>query len=1514
MIAFPHPSANMEHRRQPATPAAFTPTSTATTSASPTLPKPLFDRIINQQWSSLTKADELTPYLPLLALHVDRAINQSVSAVDALSDANNAALLRLTAANKRYGDISAYTNSDIATLWTQTTAFSPTTPPAIPPVDEWESMGAAERMKLLMHELHRLHNELNASSTPTLASSAFTAPYSSHVGLILPLCLLHCTDFLSLAELTAILLRLSPPCADLLVTCVRNLPGRWESVLSAVLDEAEGEWVEWASAVSAATTIPPLLVAVSTSLHMLSQLSSGLATRIRSSWESLMGRLIPAGSSAASLLTARTSAAHLPPSVSFLAETALSLTVYFVKDTIGFLSCQYFPATVSSGSAQSQSSPSAISHLLLPYLAAHSGIPAPAGKEAKARADDQQPQSRDATQAAGAGAGGGTNKASASRDSPARPALIRSVSASQPTSLTHSSSPSSAHSKLNQPQAMIASLPASPIPPVVGLCRRHLSKTLHQLLVQRKLLYGGPPTPSSLQTIPQDALSENTAQCVTIVRLWCALSGVSGWQLEAGDATNLLLLISPASSDESSYMNDGAELITAVLCFLMLCRPISLATQLAGLWSMAHTSIRQSAISGLSSTPGVTWVTVTIDLLLSVYLAFCRRRSTEVLLPSLLQSALALSASFSQSPSSDWPSVITALNQEFGRNGLLTLLLPIALGRGGSVALHMQCVHWLLVNGSVERSLVVRCGYWLYELLSGERTEAAVLLSPLCWSLVELLVMTDVDSEVVVQAVDGRLLTEREMRLLLHIPLSSALVPPVSSSPASSFSSASDVCLAHHWLTSFTSPSFRSSLPSLLVSLYYVSYYDLLCYNSQRDDIVGLNPRHPPTAYPSTLLLSLPQPLISRLVLRHGGELGVSDSLRQLWAAVVVRGKERGEDVGWAVALPSPSTLPSLPSPAGVAELSVDAFSVLCADLAARPTEMAIALCWLYGLAHRQLIETSEWIASLSSSLCCLRYVDSVVDVLVPALLQSSILDSDVLSYFVPLCQLYLDVLSVTFAYALTRRLLPAEQSTLSLLAVLADPTVLLSCSSAWWTSSALLPLLMDCLSLLLLASRTHYRSLQTHYLTHAATPATPSTTDTPKSTSIKSHLHLTHFPHTAPPLPPITTSTTPLTVSSTTIESARDSLLRDSERRNYKRFPYSRLDEQREASEVDYHRRWQRLMDKGREALSTTGGEVDGLGKNESVWACVSVCAEWRVVQRAVEAVEVMRLKVDAVVSEAMVGQEKLEGMEWDEMRALLQSHSSLAGKWSSFIRQLSPPPPAPAVLDACRALSSFLLSLFSSSQLLPRLLLHRCTVPDELWPLLLQSQPELASHVFPHVLALLSSSEPRRSLHALRLMACIRLEGEVRNRWKPRLADVLSRLVERISGQQRAGGGGRGGDDRRGDKKRTKGKKRRGDGNEVAWDAAAGPPSSANGAGGGGGGGLDGVTGEWVRRGMCALLLLAREYTRHSQSLLAVVKMAAAEPAKGIAIGGDIHMQVEATQQQLGAGERYGAGDGNG
>ena len=1478
------PSANMEQRQQPAA-ASPAPSSSTTAPAAPTLPQPLFDRIVSQQWSSLTKSDELTPYLPLLALHVDRAINQSVSAADALSDASNAALLRLTAASKRFGDISAYTNCGIAALWTQTASSSSATPSTAPPPEEWEELGAAERLMLVMQELRRLHDEMNALSAPTLVSSVFNAPYSAHVNLILPLCLLHCTDFLSLAELAAILLRLSPPCAELLVTCVRNLPDRWEEMLSAVLEETACEWVEWASALSATPTIAPLLAAVSVTLHMLSQLSPRLARRVRGNWESLMSQLIPANSSAASLLTARTTAAQLPPSVSFLAETALSLTVYFVKDTIGFLSSQFYPFAAS----QSQPESSTISHLILPYLAVHTSTPAPpAGKEVKSKADDSQ-------QASGAGTGVGGNRAPASRDSPAKPALIRSLSATQPTSTAHSaSSPSSAQSKISS----LPPAPSSSITPVPQLCRRKLSQSLHQLLVQRKSLHTGPSTLASVSTA--QALLENTVECVTVVRLWTALVSVSGWQLETADATNLLLLISPAPSEEAAYMNDGGELSAVVLCFLCLCRPVSLATQLGTLWSMAHASIRQTAIAGITSSAGASSVAAeTIDLLLSIYLAFCRRRGTNTLLPTLLHSALALPSNLQLLPSTDWSSVIAALQHEFGRYATLNSLLFTALGRGSSVVLHLQCVHWLLVNGSVERSLAVRCGGWLYGLLPGEKqVVAAVLLSPLYWSLVELLALTDVESEVASQLVDGRLWTERELRLLLHIPLSTSLVPPVSSSPASSFSSSSAIYAAHHWLTSFTSSSFRSALPSMLVGVYHISYYDLLCHNSQRDGIVGLNARSPSNAYPSTLLLTLPVPLISRLVMQHGGELGVGDGVRHQWAAVVARGKERGEDVGWAVALPSLSALPPLPPAAEMTGISVNAFAALCIDVARRANEVASALCWLYGLAHHQLIDTTEWMASLSTSPCCLHYVDSLVDVLLPTLTHSSTVNLNVLSYFVPLCQLFVDVLGVTFAFALTRRLLPADRSTLSLFALLADPTVLLSCSSVWWTSTRLLPLLTLCVSELLLTSRTYYRSLQSHYLAHTTTATAQAATDKPKFNALtQPQSHLTYFPHTAPPLAPKSLSAASIT--SPSIESDLSSVMPGDERLNYKRFPYLRSDEQREAVVGGYHSRWHRVMNKGRLALSAGGGEVDGLGTEESVWACVSVCAEQRIVQHLVAVVEAMRHEEDVSVSDETAEQVAVVGADWEELRELLQSHPTLASEWTSFVRRLSPSPPTTVVLDACRALSSFLLSLFTTSQLLPRLLLYRCTVPDQLWPLLIQLQPALANHVFPHVLALLSSSEPHRSLHALHLIACITSDGGVKQRWKPRLGDVLAKLLERLSGRP---AGGSAEEERRGERKR-KGKKRKGGADETVRWAVNGGTSATGTTAGGEAGVLDAATSEWVRSGTVVLLLLAREYTRHSNALLTVVKLAAGREAHGVESGlgnGAISVKVKAEESK--------------
>ena len=264
----------------------------------------------------------------------------------------------------------------------------------------------------------------------------------------------------------------------------------------------------------------------------------------------------------------------------------------------------------------------------------------------------------------------------------------------------------------------------------------------------------------------------------------------------------------------------------------------------------------------------------------------------------------------------------------------------------------------------------------------------------------------------------------------------------------------------------------------------------------------------------------------------------------------------------------------------------------------------------------------------------------------------------------------------------------------------------------------------------------------------------------------------------------------------------------------------------------------------------------------------------------------EVIRREAEVTTDrDALAEPPVLDGVQWSGMRALLQSHPLLAGQWSSFIRQLSPSHPTAAVLNACRTLSSFLLPLFATSHLLPRFLLYRCTVPDTLWPLLIQSQPALAHHVFPHILALLSSSDPRRSLSALHLLACVRLDGGVKNRWKPRLGDVLARLLERLSGQRVAGGAE---EDRRGDKKK-KGKKRKAELDEVAM--------SANGAiAASGEVGLDEVAGVWVRRGIAALLLLAQEYGRYSHTLLTLVKQAAGVRVNGaVRDGGNGGVKVE-------------------
>ena len=194
----------------------------------PSLPRPLFDRVMAGQWTAIGRSDDLSPFLPLLAFHVDCAIRGSDSASSALSNPSTIALLRATAAYPQLKAIQHYSNLDVQAVWrslAQAQPSSPTSsplPPALraspppPPFEMTPSLAAfdelphAERLRRVLAELHRLEALRLHSPDAALTSDLFAPPFYPHLAVLLPVCCLYCHDFLPLSSLASLLLRLSP--------------------------------------------------------------------------------------------------------------------------------------------------------------------------------------------------------------------------------------------------------------------------------------------------------------------------------------------------------------------------------------------------------------------------------------------------------------------------------------------------------------------------------------------------------------------------------------------------------------------------------------------------------------------------------------------------------------------------------------------------------------------------------------------------------------------------------------------------------------------------------------------------------------------------------------------------------------------------------------------------------------------------------------------------------------------------------------------------------------------------------------------------------------------------------------------------------------------------------------------------------------------------------------------------------------------------------------------------------
>ena len=206
------------------------------------------------------------------------------------------------------------------------------------------------------------------------------------------------------------------------------------------------------------------------------------------------------------------------------------------------------------------------------------------------------------------------------------------------------------------------------------------------------------------------------------------------------------------------------------------------------------------------------------------------------------------------------------------------------------LAVVASCVHWMLVNDVVEVSSVYRYAWWLSSTLSAAPSSVALgssspLLSSLWLSVMELMALLCVEGKWHGSTVDDRVLTERELRSALHLPQLASLLPSVLSSPASSFTSPSDASLvsAVEWLQSC--PPLLTLLPSVLSTVYYACYYDLVAYNVGHSSTSSL--RIPsgqrPCPYSFGALLSLPLPLL----LRQSALVPMHPSFRALLPAIV---------------------------------------------------------------------------------------------------------------------------------------------------------------------------------------------------------------------------------------------------------------------------------------------------------------------------------------------------------------------------------------------------------------------------------------------------------------------------------------------------------------------------------------------------------------------------------------------------------------------------------------------------
>ena len=578
---------------------------------------------MQQQWTSITRSDDLTPYLPLLAFHVDSAISLSSSASSALSNPSTIALLKHTSAYPQLKDINHISNLNLDQLWTSAQSSlnppPPAPPPPPPPPPAFDALPPVERLTAVLSELHRLHVEHQQTPDAPLSSALFSPPYHPHLSLVLSLCVQRCVGFLPLSSLTSLLLHVTPPCLDVLAALVRNIPDRFP-LLDRAVAIAGAQWKRW---LSTSPTSPlsdwPLLSSIAHLLHILSSLSPTVACELREMWLAMTNSAFESSHRLSSRASPR-----FPTPFAYIADLPLSLTVYFSKDVISLLSAIFFPTTKQHSRPPAAPSRKEVDpleasagRLLYLYLTEHPTLvraKGEGGKEGKGEGKDK-PHLPPASTSGAASPGPVRAVQEVVEDvkstaalGPGPPTAVRLSLTSPSRTLSVPSTPPPSTSTV-----ALATLPAPPTatPQSIALVRRHLSKQLHSLILQRKAAFA-PPTPSpspfpspssSFPAAPPNppSIAENSAQCIALVRLFCALCGCSGWQLDVSDATNVLLLVSPLSTDEWGYMDDGGELSRQVLCFIPLCRPP--ITKLTPAWAMPLQTIRRFYLAPSNSSP-----------------------------------------------------------------------------------------------------------------------------------------------------------------------------------------------------------------------------------------------------------------------------------------------------------------------------------------------------------------------------------------------------------------------------------------------------------------------------------------------------------------------------------------------------------------------------------------------------------------------------------------------------------------------------------------------------------------------------------------------------------------------------------------------------------------------------------------------------------------------------------------------------------------------------------------------